>query len=105
MNESSEKLLQYLVSFSCLLGRLAISNQLLSFGAFIDLTMPPKTDPPPSDKTMTAMIEALNNFITTSTHNTTRLLENQDIIMKQLCNTPKMGRSGIWVGECYFIDQ
>ncbi|GKB76283.1 hypothetical protein Tco_0943178 [Tanacetum coccineum] len=21
------------------------------------------------------------------------------------CNTPKMGRSGIWVGECYFIDQ
>ncbi|GJT49558.1 putative reverse transcriptase domain-containing protein [Tanacetum coccineum] len=22
-----------------------------------------------------------------------------------LCNTPKMGRSGIWVGECYFIDQ
>ncbi|GKC64326.1 retrotransposon gag protein [Tanacetum coccineum] len=46
--------------------------------------MPPKTDPPPSDKTMTAMIEALNNFITTSTHNTTRLLENQDIIMKQL---------------------
>ncbi|GJT20166.1 hypothetical protein Tco_0878872 [Tanacetum coccineum] len=23
----------------------------------------------------------------------------------QSCNTPKMGRSGIWVGECYFIDQ
>ncbi|GJY43222.1 hypothetical protein Tco_0431435 [Tanacetum coccineum] len=22
-----------------------------------------------------------------------------------ICNTPKMGRSGIWVGECYFIDQ
>ncbi|GKC53427.1 putative reverse transcriptase domain-containing protein [Tanacetum coccineum] len=22
-----------------------------------------------------------------------------------VCNTPKMGRSGIWVGECYFIDQ
>ncbi|GKF87247.1 hypothetical protein Tco_0258124, partial [Tanacetum coccineum] len=21
------------------------------------------------------------------------------------CNTPKMGRSRIWVGECYFIDQ
>ncbi|GKG35825.1 hypothetical protein Tco_0440979, partial [Tanacetum coccineum] len=21
------------------------------------------------------------------------------------CNTPKMGHSGIWVGECYFIDQ
>ncbi|GJT92555.1 hypothetical protein Tco_1081400 [Tanacetum coccineum] len=21
------------------------------------------------------------------------------------CNTPKMGSSGIWVGECYFIDQ
>ncbi|GKD64571.1 hypothetical protein Tco_1306679 [Tanacetum coccineum] len=21
------------------------------------------------------------------------------------CNTPKIGRSGIWVGECYFIDQ
>ncbi|GKA12402.1 hypothetical protein Tco_0691948 [Tanacetum coccineum] len=24
---------------------------------------------------------------------------------EKLCNTPKMGRSGIWVGECYFIDQ
>ncbi|GKF67127.1 hypothetical protein Tco_0193644 [Tanacetum coccineum] len=23
----------------------------------------------------------------------------------ELCNTSKMGRSGIWVGECYFIDQ
>ncbi|GJT53830.1 hypothetical protein Tco_0988884, partial [Tanacetum coccineum] len=25
--------------------------------------------------------------------------------MIRMCNTPKMGRSGIWVGECYFIDQ
>ncbi|GKE79725.1 hypothetical protein Tco_1549725 [Tanacetum coccineum] len=25
--------------------------------------------------------------------------------VKHYCNTPKMGRSGIWVGECYFIDQ
>ncbi|GKA92075.1 hypothetical protein Tco_0814000 [Tanacetum coccineum] len=24
---------------------------------------------------------------------------------KSVCNTPKMGRSGIWVGECYIIDQ
>ncbi|GKF60334.1 hypothetical protein Tco_0177120, partial [Tanacetum coccineum] len=23
----------------------------------------------------------------------------------EFCNTPKMGRSGKWVGECYFIDQ
>ncbi|GKA36322.1 hypothetical protein Tco_0722813 [Tanacetum coccineum] len=26
-------------------------------------------------------------------------------IVNVKCNTPKMGRSGIWVGECYFIDQ
>ncbi|GKC27840.1 hypothetical protein Tco_1035134, partial [Tanacetum coccineum] len=31
--------------------------------------------------------------------------ERQDEEDKEECNTPKMGRSGIWVGECYFIDQ
>ncbi|GJU27240.1 hypothetical protein Tco_1165861 [Tanacetum coccineum] len=32
--------------------------------------------------------------------------ENSDYVcINGDCNTPKMGRSGIWVGECYFIDQ
>ncbi|GJR10570.1 hypothetical protein Tco_0793222 [Tanacetum coccineum] len=30
--------------------------------------------------------------------------EEGDFILEE-CNTPKMGRSGIWVGECYIIDQ
>ncbi|GKG28717.1 hypothetical protein Tco_0416082 [Tanacetum coccineum] len=33
------------------------------------------------------------------------ILEVSDQAKEIQCNTPKMGRSGIWVGECYFIDQ
>ncbi|GJV07413.1 putative reverse transcriptase domain-containing protein [Tanacetum coccineum] len=32
-------------------------------------------------------------------------LVKHDVVIVYGCNTPKMGRSGIWVGECYFIDQ
>ncbi|GKE84332.1 hypothetical protein Tco_1558074 [Tanacetum coccineum] len=32
-------------------------------------------------------------------------LHRRDSSPSRGCNTPKMGRSGIWVGECYFIDQ
>ncbi|GKG03258.1 hypothetical protein Tco_0310894, partial [Tanacetum coccineum] len=33
------------------------------------------------------------------------LIKDCDFHEKRKCNTPKMGRSRIWVGECYFIDQ
>ncbi|GJT81080.1 hypothetical protein Tco_1055422 [Tanacetum coccineum] len=35
----------------------------------------------------------------------TNLDESSRALGEATCNTPKMGRSGIWVGECYFIDQ
>ncbi|GKD88111.1 hypothetical protein Tco_1363618 [Tanacetum coccineum] len=46
------------------------------------------------------------DILQTKLNETLGLLALKDIEIEEgLCNTPKMGRSGIWVGECYFIDQ
>ncbi|GKD66168.1 hypothetical protein Tco_1308276 [Tanacetum coccineum] len=78
-----------------------IFDQLSLIGqALNQVTELPQTSEPIPNVSDEAVYDKWDDKVERATTTTTSLDAEQ-----ASCNTPKMGHSGIWVGECYFIDQ